>query len=119
MNHLAMFKWRHFEAEIILCTVRWYLRYALRYRDVEELTHERGVSVDHTTVFCWVQRYTPELEKRCRPHLKATNDSNRVDEMGSVAKTAGHLVQHAPDHVDLRAPETGHERSLTIQVAPF
>jgi IS6 family transposase len=80
MRDPSLFKWRHFEAEIILCAVRWYLRYALSYRDVEELMHERGVSVDHTTVFRWVQRYAPELERRCRPLLKATNDSYRVDE---------------------------------------
>jgi IS6 family transposase len=65
---------------IILCAVRWYLRYALSYRDVEELMRERGVWVDHTTVFRWVQCYAPELDKRCRPQLKATNDSYRVDE---------------------------------------
>jgi hypothetical protein len=41
---------------------------------------ERGLHVDHTTIFRWVQRYAPELEKRCRPHLKVTNDSWRVDE---------------------------------------
>ena len=75
MHDPALFKWRHFQADIILCAVRWYLRYALSYRDVEELMHERGVWVDHTTVFRWVQRYAPELEKRCRPLLKATNDS--------------------------------------------
>jgi transposase-like protein len=56
------------------------LRYALSYRDVEELMQERGVRVDHTTVFRWVQRYAPELDKRCRPSLRATNDSYRVDE---------------------------------------
>ena len=71
MKHPSLFKWRHFEADIILCAVRWYLRYALSYRDIEELMHERGVSVDHTTVFRWVQRYAPELERRCRPQLKA------------------------------------------------
>jgi IS6 family transposase len=80
MRDPSLFKWRHFEAEIILCAVRWYLRDALSYRDIEELMHERGVSVDHTTVFRWVQRYAPELERRCRPLLKATNDSSRVDE---------------------------------------
>lgn len=74
------FKWRHFEAEIILCCIRWYLRYALSYRDVEEIMAERGLSVDHTTIYRWVQRYAPELEKRCRPYLKATTDSWRVDE---------------------------------------
>jgi transposase, IS6 family len=80
MSDPSLFKWRHFEADIILCAVRWYLRYALSYRDVEELLQERGLRVDHTTVFCWVQRYVPELDKRCRPYLRATNDSYRVDE---------------------------------------
>jgi len=62
---------------MLLC-VPWYLRYALSDRDVEELALERGLSVDHTTVFRWVQRYAPELDRRCRPQLKATNDSYRV-----------------------------------------
>jgi transposase-like protein len=74
------FKWRHFEAEIVLLCVRWYLRYALSYRDLEEMMQERGLCVDHTTIFRWVQRYAPELEKHCRPHLKTTTDSWRVDE---------------------------------------
>jgi transposase, IS6 family len=80
MREQYPFKWRHFEAEIILLCVRWYLRYALSYRDLEELMRERGLHVDHTTIYRWVQHYAPELEKRCRPHLKATNDSWRVDE---------------------------------------
>jgi transposase, IS6 family len=74
------FKWRHYEAEIMLLCVRWYLRYALSYRDLEEIMQERGLSVDHTTIYRWAQHYAPELEKRCRPHLKATTDSWRVDE---------------------------------------
>jgi len=74
------FKWRHFQSDIILLCVRWYLRYALSYRDLEEMMLERGLHVDHTTIFRWVQRYAPELDKRCRPHLKATTDSWRVDE---------------------------------------
>jgi IS6 family transposase len=74
------FKWRHFQADIILLCVRWYLRYSLSYRDLEEIMLERGLSVDHTTIYRWVQQYAPELEKRCRPHLKATTDSWRVDE---------------------------------------
>jgi hypothetical protein len=52
----------------------------LRYRDLEEMMCERGLQVDHTTIYCWVQRYAPELEKRCRPHLKPCNDSWKVDE---------------------------------------
>ncbi len=80
MNPQNPFKWRQFEAEIILLCVRWYLRYSLSYRDLEEMMRERGLQVDHTTIYRWVQRYAPELEKRSRPHLKATNDSWRVDE---------------------------------------
>jgi transposase-like protein len=80
MRKANPFKWRHFEGEIILLCVRWYLRYALSYRDLEEMMRERGVPVDDTTIYRWVQRYAPELEKRCRPHLKPTNDSYRVDE---------------------------------------
>jgi len=74
------FKWRHFQADIILLCVRWYLRYSLSYRDLEEMMRERGLPVDHTTIYRWVQHYAPELEKRSRPYLKATTDSWRVDE---------------------------------------
>jgi IS6 family transposase len=80
MSKTNAFKWRHFEAELILLCVRWYLRYALSYRDLEEMMRERDLSVDHTTIYRWVQHYAPELEKRCRVCLKATNDSFRVDE---------------------------------------
>jgi IS6 family transposase len=52
----------HFEADIILLCVRWYLRYALSYRDVEELMQERGLQVDHTTIYRWIQHYAAELE---------------------------------------------------------
>ena len=60
--------------------VRWYLRYSLSLRDVEELLAERGLAVDHTTIWRWVQRYAPELEQRLRSHCQPTNDSWRVDE---------------------------------------
>ena len=56
-----------------MCAVRWYLRYSLSLRDVEELFAERGLEADHTTVWRWVQRYGPELEQRLRRHLKPTN----------------------------------------------
>ncbi len=74
------FKWRHFESEIILLCVRWYCRYSLSYRDLEEMMRERGLSVDHTTVWRWVQKYAPEINKRMRPHLKMTGTSYRIDE---------------------------------------
>lgn len=80
LQRSAIFKWRHFSPEIILCAVRWYLRYSLSYREVQELLVERGLEIDQTTVWRWVQRYAPELEERTRPHLKPTNKSWRVDE---------------------------------------
>jgi transposase-like protein len=52
----------------------------LSYRDLEEMMVERGLQVDHTTIYRWVQHYAPELERRCRPQLKRTTDSWRVDE---------------------------------------
>ena len=60
--------------------LRWYLRYSLSYRDLEEMMAERGLKVDHSTIARWVLAYAPELEKRVKPHLKPTNDSWRVDE---------------------------------------
>ena len=92
MTSPSLFKWRHFEADIILCAVHWYLRYALSYRDVEELLRERGVWVDHTTVFRWVQYYAPELDKRCRPSLPATNDSYKA--MSTVCPHCGAIINH-------------------------
>jgi len=76
----AIFKWRQTEPQLILCAVRWYLRYSLSLRDVEELLLERGLEADHTTVWRWIQRYGPELERRLRRCLKPTNKSWRVDE---------------------------------------
>ena len=77
---MSSFKWRHFEPSLILLCVRWYCRYQLSYRDVEEMMQERGLNVDHTTVFRWVQKYAPEINKRIRPHLKLAGASYRVDE---------------------------------------
>jgi transposase, IS6 family len=91
------FQWRHCKPEIIVCGVRWYLRSALSYRDVEEVMRERGLAVDHTTVFRWVQRGAPELDHRCRPHLTATHDSYRVDETYITIKKVWHYLYRAVD----------------------
>ena len=74
------FKWKHYEGEIILLNVRWYLKYPLSYRNLEEMMAERGINVDHTTIMRWVHQYSPELDKKVRKHLKPTNDSWRTDE---------------------------------------
>ena len=76
----GLFKWRQFEPEVILLAVGWYLRFSLSYRDVEELLAERGLHADHVTVWRWVQRDAPELERRLRSRLNSTNDSWPVDE---------------------------------------
>src|SRR5918911_3286215 len=75
-----LFKGRHFEAEIIVLCVRWYLRYPLSFRQLEEMMAERNLSVDHVTIWRWVQRYAPELNRRCRPELRKTNGSWRCHE---------------------------------------
>jgi transposase-like protein len=80
MASQSLFKWRHFLPESIVLNVRWYCRYPLSYRDLEELMAERGVEVDHSTIHRWVLSYAPELDKRIRPDLNPTNDSWRVDE---------------------------------------
>lgn len=97
MTELNPFKWRHFQADIILLCVRWYLRYALSYRDLEEMMQERGLYIDHTTIYRWVQDDAPEREKRCRPHLKATNDSWRVDETYVKGKKEWRYLYRAVD----------------------
>ena len=74
------FKGRQFTAEAILWAVRWYLMFPVSYRDLELMLLDRGVEVDHTTIFRWIQAYATELEKRIRPHLRMSNGSWRVDE---------------------------------------
>src|SRR6516225_1991902 len=68
-----------------LCAVRWYLRYSLSYREVQELLTERGLEIDHTTVWRWVQRYAPELEERTRPHLNSAKAPLQVPKTASPA----------------------------------
>src|SRR5579863_9319556 len=74
------FKGRQHPGEVIILCVRWYLRYPRSYLHVTELVADRGVEVDASCIWRWVQAYAPELNKRCRPHLKPTNKSYRIDE---------------------------------------
>jgi transposase-like protein len=97
MNSKFPFKWRHFASDIILWGVRWYCLYPISYRNLEEMMCERGVEVDHTTLSRWVQKYAPELDKRCRPHLKPTNDSWRVDETYIKVKGEDKYLYRAVD----------------------
>ena len=69
-----------FPPEVIVLAVRWYLRYGLSYRDVEELLAERGVEVDHVTIYRWVQRFTPLVIEAARPCRHSVGDRWFVDE---------------------------------------
>ena len=78
---MSEFKGRHFQGEVILWAVRWYCRYGISYRELEEMLAERGVNVDHTTIYRWVQHYTPELHKRLRWHTRPSLEGHwQVDE---------------------------------------
>jgi transposase-like protein len=68
-----------FPPEVIAVAIRWYLRYGLSYRDVQELLAERAVEVDHVSVFRWVQRFTPLFAGAARPARHATGDRWFVD----------------------------------------
>ncbi len=97
MSKSHLFKWRHFLPAIIIRCVRWYCRYSLSYREVEELTQERGLRVDHSTVFRWVQAYARQLDKRCRCHLRPPTGSWRVDEVYVQVKGQGKWLYRAVD----------------------
>src|ERR671916_1393352 len=77
MKQGGSFKGRQFTTEVILWAVRWYLMFPISYRDLELMLQDRGVTVDHTTIFRWIQAYAPEIEKRIRPHLRPSNGSWR------------------------------------------
>jgi transposase, IS6 family len=88
---------RQYPGEVILQAVRWYLRYPLAFEHVAELLAERGLEVDASCVWRWVQVYSPELNKRCQPHLKRTNKSYRVDETYIKVKGQDKYLYRAVD----------------------
>jgi IS6 family transposase len=80
---MSIFSGRHYPKDVILWAVRWYCRYGVSDRDLEEMLTERGAAVDHTTIYRWVQKYGPELDKRIRWYRQTSPwfaDSWRVDE---------------------------------------
>jgi len=120
-----------FPPDIIVLAVRWYLRFGLSYRDVEELLTERGVEVDHVTVYRWVQRFAPLLAEAARPCRHRVGDRWQVDE--TYVKVAGRwrYVYRAIDQFgqvidvlvsaqrDARAARRFFERAIgTTSVAP-
>src|SRR4028119_1654377 len=83
------FKGRQFTADVILWAVRWYLMFPISYRDLELMLADRGVNVDHTTIFRWIQAYAPKIEKRIRPHLRPSNGSWRGGEADVKERKSG------------------------------
>src|SRR3954467_3819457 len=96
------FKGRQFTAEVILWAVRWYLMFPISYRDLELMLQDRGVTVDHTTLFRWIQAYAPELEKRIRRlwcairvvGAERSSDALSGDALRHRHPEPGHPVQH-------------------------
>jgi transposase-like protein len=75
-----LFKGRHFDHQIIILCVRWYLTFKLSSRDLVQMMAERGITLAHTTILRWVQRYVPDFEKRWSRYARPVGDSWRVDE---------------------------------------
>src|SRR3954451_22932998 len=75
-----LFKGRHFDRQVIILCVRWYLGYKLSSRDLVEMMRERGIELAHTTILRWVQRYVPEFEKRWSQYARPVGGSWRCDE---------------------------------------
>jgi transposase-like protein len=92
-----LFAGRHFDREVIILCVRWYLRFKLSLRDLVEMMAERGLAMAHTTIMRWVQHYTPEFEKRWHRHALAVGRSWRVDETYVKIKGVWHYLYRAVD----------------------
>jgi transposase, IS6 family len=92
---MPLFKRRRFPAAIILLCVRWYCKHGISYRDLAEMMSERNVSVHLSTIFRWVQRYAPEIEKRVRSHQGHRSGSWRVDE--TYLQVSGRYLFRAVD----------------------
>lgn len=80
MAELNSFKWRHYEPEIIMWCIRWYLQTALTYRQLKRMLAECGLPIVHTTIMHWVHQFGPQLNKKIKPYLKQTNTLWRCDE---------------------------------------
>ncbi|HRB28863.1 MAG TPA: IS6 family transposase [Nitrosomonas sp.] len=110
------FKWRHYQGDVILGCVRWYCKYGISYRELEEMMLERGFEVDHTTLYRWVQHFAPEMEKRLRWYYKPTMGfSWRVDETyvkvkGKWAYLYRFIDKHG-DTIDFYLSPTRHKKA--------
>jgi transposase, IS6 family len=97
MTPARAFRGCRFPAEVILWAVRWYLRFPVSYRDLEHMLADRGVQVDHVTLYRWTQRFAPELEKRLRRHLRPCRGPWHVDETSVRVGGAWRYLYRAVD----------------------
>ena len=108
-NMDELFKGRRFDREIIVLCVRWYLRYKLSFRDLVEMMGERGLSLAHTTIMRWIQRYVPEFERRWNRFARPVGRSCASTKPTSRSKEAGPIST---------APSTKRERPSISCCAP-
>jgi putative transposase len=94
---MVSFKGAHFEKEIILTCVRWYVAYPLSYRQLEEMMQERGVTVDYSTINRWVLKYSPEQEEAFRRRKRPVGRSWRMDETYIKVKGEWNYLYRAVD----------------------
>ena len=134
-------KGRHFASEVIVWALRWYLAFPISYRDLALMLSDRGVTVDHTTLFRWIQAYAATLEQRIRRHLRPCTGSWRVDETYIKVKGAWTYLYRAVDSLGqtidfllsvrrdaaaakrffrkaLAQPHTGNPRTITVDKNP-
>ena len=97
MVAMIEFKGSHFEREVILWGVRWYVAYPVSYRQLEEMMNERGVEVDHSTLNRWVVKYVPLLEKQFHVRKRPVGSSWRLDETYVKVKGAWKYLYRAVD----------------------
>ena len=140
-RHDRPFKGRHFTCEVILWALRWHLALPTSYRDLASMLADRGVMVDHTTLFRRVQAYAATLEQRIRKHLRPCTGSWRVGEIYIRVKGAWTCLHHAVDSLGqtidfllsttrdaaaakrflckaLRQPHTVNPRTITVNKNP-
>ncbi len=116
MENQCLFKRKQYQPDIILLTVRWYLRYIHHFRGLVEMMGELGLFKSHTTIMVWVHQYGLELDKRIRRHLKQTNYSWKVDETYIKVKGQWMYLYRAVDSkgntIDFYQNKTGNQKAV-------
>src|SRR6516225_1259077 len=109
-----LFKGRHFDRDVVILCVRWYLRFKLSLRDLVEMMVERGLSMAHTTIMRWVQRYAPEFEKRWRVALHPAHDRGMRHRQAALAH---HLHKVSQTQLKAKIPAHAQDDDVAVEVA--